>query len=126
VKNKGRNMQDIQGKIIKQGTQDHQRILEGTRSRFPDGYRVRTNGVWVPCETPKPSDHNTIEHPSHYRQGKYECIDVIEDWKLSFHLGNCLKYLCRAEHKGKEIEDLKKARWYLDRQIALKEKEMKE
>lgn len=84
-------------------------------------------------EIPKISQHipapkvvNQVEHPSHYNKGKYECIDVIEDWKLGFNLGNCLKYMCRAEHKGKELEDLKKAKFYLERQISLREKELNE
>jgi hypothetical protein len=50
-------------------------------------------------------------------QGQFEVIDVIEDWNLDFHLGNALKYIARAEHKGHALEDLKKARWYLNRKI---------
>lgn len=60
----------------------------------------------------------TVAHPPHYNHGKIEAIEVIEDWQLGFHLGNTLKYLCRAVHKGSEAEDLLKARWYLDRRIA--------
>ena len=60
-----------------------------------------------------------INHPKHYNMGKYEAIEVIEDWKLGFNLGNVIKYISRAGHKCKEniLEDLKKARWYLDREI---------
>ena len=60
-----------------------------------------------------------INHPSHYNMGKYEAIDVIEDWNLNFNLGNTAKYISRAGHKDEDkmIEDLKKARWYLDREI---------
>ena len=58
-----------------------------------------------------------VNHPKHYNTGKYEAIDVIEDWKLGFHLGNVVKYVARAEHKNDTLEDLKKARWYLDRYI---------
>ena len=65
-----------------------------------------------------------INHPPHYTQGKIEPIDVIEDWKLSFKLGQVVKYVARAPFKGSEIEDLKKARWYLDREIAQLEKEI--
>lgn len=46
---------------------------------------------------------------------------MIEGWGLGFHLGNVLKYIVRAPHKGSEIRDLKKARWYLDRWIAVLE-----
>ena len=64
-----------------------------------------------------------VNHPSHYNFGKYEVIDVIEDWKLGFNLGNTVKYLARAKYKGHEIEDLKKAKWYLEREIARLEAE---
>ncbi|MGL5345740.1 MAG: DUF3310 domain-containing protein [Peptostreptococcaceae bacterium] len=58
-----------------------------------------------------------VEHPNHYNSGKYEVIDVIDDWKLGFYEGNIIKYLARAKHKGKELEDLKKAKFYLDRLV---------
>ena len=58
-----------------------------------------------------------INHPSHYNIGKYEAIDVIEDWELGFNLGNTIKYISRAGHKDDIVQDLKKARWYLDREI---------
>lgn len=60
---------------------------------------------------------NAIDHPSHYNRGKIEVIDFIEDQGLSFHLGNVIKYITRAGSKGDKLEDLKKARWYLDRYI---------
>jgi len=60
-----------------------------------------------------------VNHPAHYNTGKYEVIDVIEDWKLGFNLGNTVKYLARAEHKSNQIEDLEKAAFYLNRQIEL-------
>jgi len=59
-----------------------------------------------------------VDHPSHYNAGKIEVIDAIEDWKLGFNLGNALKYLARAEHKNNATEDLKKAIWYLTREVA--------
>lgn len=58
-----------------------------------------------------------VNHPGHYTQGKIEPIDVIEDWKLDYHVGSALKYIARHKHKGKPLEDLKKARWFLDRAI---------
>ena len=58
-----------------------------------------------------------VDHPSHYNFGRLEVIDVIEDWKLNFHRGNAVKYIARAAYKGSELEDLRKARWYLDREI---------
>lgn len=59
---------------------------------------------------------NNINHPKHYNAGNIEPISVIEDWKLGFNLGNTIKYIARAEHKNSKLEDLKKAKWYLDRE----------
>lgn len=58
-----------------------------------------------------------VEHPSHYNTGKIEVIDFIEDQNLGFHLGNAIKYICRAGKKDpeKKIEDINKAIWYLCR-----------
>lgn len=58
-----------------------------------------------------------INHPSHYTFGEIEVIDVIEDWEMGYHLGNVIKYVGRAPHKGSLLVDLKKARWYLNRRI---------
>ena len=63
-----------------------------------------------------------IFHPSHYNQGKFEVWDVIEDWNLDFFLGNVIKYIARAGHKGDALEDLKKAQNYLDEYIERIEK----
>lgn len=63
-----------------------------------------------------------INHPSHYNKGKYEAIEVIEDWQLNFNLGNTVKYIARAGHKDNIIQDLKKSLWYLQREIDRLEK----
>jgi hypothetical protein len=70
---------------------------------------------------PTPVPAEAIDHPSHYTFGRYEVIDVIEDWQLGFHLGNAVKYIARAGRKGDALEDLRKARWYLDREVARRE-----
>lgn len=63
-----------------------------------------------------------INHPAHYGgDTTYEAIKVIEAWKLGFCLGNTVKYIRRADSKGAALEDLKKARWYLDREIKKRE-----
>ena len=63
--------------------------------------------------------NDPVNHPSHYVSGrKYEPIEVIEDWELGFCLGNAVKYISRAGRKNDTLEDLKKARWYLDREIS--------
>lgn len=71
--------------------------------------------------------NDPVNHPSHYTDGKIEVIDFIEDKKLNFHLANAVKYISRAGKKdpSKEIEDLKKARWYLDRYIQKLEESQK-
>jgi hypothetical protein len=58
-----------------------------------------------------------VNHPRHYNSSPsgIECVDVVE-W-MSFNLGNAVKYIWRSGEKGKQLEDLKKARWYLDREI---------
>lgn len=65
------------------------------------------------------SDKKMIENPPHYNQGKIEVIEFIEDQKLSYHLGNAVKYISRCEYKGKKKQDLKKAIWYLRREVEL-------
>ena len=60
-----------------------------------------------------------INHLAYYggADDLYEAIKVIEAWGLGFNLGNATKYIARVDRKGNAIEDLKKARWYLDREI---------
>lgn len=62
----------------------------------------------------------TVNHPDHYNKG-IEAIAFIESWNMGFHAGNIVKYLVRAPYKSQELEDLKKAKWYLDRLIEQKE-----
>lgn len=60
-----------------------------------------------------------VNHPPHYKTASgLEAIDVIEAFGLGFHLGNTVKYILRHQNKGAALQDLKKARWYLDREIA--------
>ena len=91
--------------------------------------------MWLstPCanEPEKPSDKHVdlqkvsgkvcdnVNHPAHYTFGNIEVIDFIEDKKLGFHLGNAVKYISRAGRKdpARTVEDLRKAAWYLNRQI---------
>ncbi len=60
-----------------------------------------------------------VNPPPHYTDGKIEVIDFIEDKNLNFHRGNAVKYIARAgkKDKSREIEDLQKAVWYIDREI---------
>ena len=74
---------------------------------------------------PAPS---AVDHPPHYggEHNVYEAIKVIDEWELGFCLGNVVKYIARAGKKGEFqfLEDLKKARWYLDHEISSIEKDM--
>lgn len=68
------------------------------------------------------SKNEAVDHPAHYggKDNPYEAIKVIEAWELGFNLGNTVKYISRAGRKDvvKELEDLKKAAWYLNREIS--------
>lgn len=61
--------------------------------------------------------HDPVNWPKHYQGNALQCIEVIEDFQLNFHLGNSVKYILRAEKKGDKIENLRKAIWYLEREI---------
>ena len=67
------------------------------------------------------SKTETVNHPDHYQGNKYEAIDIIEDYNLNFHLGNVIKYVLRADKKNNRVEDLKKAAWYLNREMEREE-----
>ena len=68
--------------------------------------------------------NDLIKHPKHYCDGRlYEAKDVIRNWELNFNLGNTVKYIARAGRKDDIVQDLKKARQYLDFEIEYLEKE---
>ena len=69
-------------------------------------------------EDPRVPQFDNVNHPAHYKSGGIETIDFIEAKELGYHLGNVIKYVTRAKHKGNELEDLKKAQWYLNREIS--------
>lgn len=72
--------------------------------------------------TESPTTSDAVSHPSHYNVGKIEVIDFIEDKNLNFNLGNAVKYIARCQYKvggTKRIEDLEKAMWYIQHQIAV-------
>ena len=68
---------------------------------------------------PDEQPSQAVDHPAHYggADNTYEAIKVIEAWELGFNLGNVIKYISRAGKKGSKLEDLKKAQWYLNREI---------
>ncbi len=62
-----------------------------------------------------------VNHPEHYggADNPYEAIKIIEALGLDFHLGNVIKYICRAGKKGDSLQDLAKALWYLQRKVEM-------
>ena len=80
--------------------------------------RRRIQG-WNPDDNPNylVRQVDVVNHPAHYKVGGIEVIDFIESKNFSYNLGNVIKYVSRADHKGNKLEDLKKAQWYLTREI---------
>lgn len=72
---------------------------------------------YLKCWFENRNKKDMVNHPQHYNKGKYEVIDVIEDWGLGFSLGNAIKYIARCEHKGNKKQDLEKAIFYLKREL---------
>jgi hypothetical protein len=86
---------------------------------YPDWrYYYMSDGMTDMMETLRREQQERAPHADHYRKVKPEPIEAIEGWGLGFNLGNCIKYIARADHKGSRQADLVKARWYLDREIA--------
>ena len=77
--------------------------------------RAEALGVTIIETIDKTAD--PVNNPAHYTTGGIETIDFIEAKKLGYNLGNVVKYITRAEHKGNKLEDLRKAQWYLSREI---------
>ena len=75
----------------------------------------RANKYLMEINKTIPTDN--VNNPRHYNTGTIEVITVIEDWKLNFNLGNAIKYIGRCEHKNNKKEDIKKAIWYLEREL---------
>ena len=103
-------------KIIAAYKKDNQIVIS---NRKPDNTYtiVLEPGVQPALITGSPHP-DMVNHPPHYTAGGIETIDFIEAKRLDYNLGNVVKYITRADLKGSKIEDLKKARWYLDRAIA--------
>lgn len=75
---------------------------------------MNTPDPQMPKFQPKP---DAVNHPAHYTAGGIETIDFIEAKELGYNLGNVVKYITRADHKGLRKQDLEKAMWYLKREI---------
>lgn len=87
--------------------------------------RMKTIAVGIsstPLHAKLATAADNVNHPAHYKTGGIETIDFIEAKGLDYHLGNVVKYITRADHKGNKLEDLKKAQWYLNRAVSKLEK----
>lgn len=115
-----------QGKTIDEVVQEvkcSRALVHGARKKlFPDKVRaykkkpkkkVKKN---KPIKFFKPATDN-VNSPAHYTAGGIETYDFIRAKGLSYELGNVVKYITRADHKGNRLEDLKKAQWYLNAAI---------
>lgn len=94
----------------------------GAPQSYTMTFNIPADGVAIGTEAGAEAEveagAEAINHPSHYHPDSIEAIDVIEAWGLGFHLGNVVKYIARAGLKSNdELEDLKKAQWYLERYI---------
>lgn len=87
------------------------------RKRAPRWETIAMTSSNTPITMEEPQA-DPVNHPAHYKVGGMETIDFIEAKGLTYHLGNAVKYISRADHKGNRKQDLEKAKWYLERAIA--------
>jgi hypothetical protein len=107
-------------KLVHEVSQGRGKIRMQTARRFnnlPEGMTVVEADEIVADVNQAMTQHDAVNHPEHYKVGGFETIDFIEAKSLSYHLGNVVKYITRADHKGSKLEDLRKAHWYLTRAI---------
>ena len=86
----------------------------------PKGWRTLVNSPNRPIQQIEMFEPKAdpVNHPAHYKVGGIETIDFIEAKKLNYNIGNVIKYLTRADHKGSRKQDLQKALWYLNRELS--------
>jgi hypothetical protein len=107
-------------KLIHEVSQGKAKIrMQGSRPENWQTIAVTSSGQSILAGGPTEEELNadSVNHPPHYKIGGIETIDFIEAKSLGFHLGNVVKYVTRADHKGSKLEDLRKAQWYLTRAI---------
>lgn len=91
------------------------KISQGRKPKRMKTVAVGISNTSVKAKITTAADN--VNHPAHYKTGGIETIDFIEAKGLTYNLGNVVKYITRADHKGNKLEDLKKAQWYLNREI---------
>lgn len=92
---------------------------EYLREQFIDNAAFDLINMQIEKQQLKFNKMENVNHPNHYKgkDNPYEVIKVIDAWELGFSLGNAIKYIGRANAKGKKIEDLQKAIWYIQHEI---------
>jgi len=101
---------------IKKGMAEHKKIMDETIANWKT-LSITSSNTPMQIDMFEPKA-DAVEHPAHYKVGGIETIDFIEAKKLNYNIGNVVKYLTRADHKGNKLEDLRKAQWYLTREIS--------
>ena len=100
---------------IKKAMETQKQVLQGAIEHWKN-ISVSTSNTPMQVEMFEPKA-DPVNHPAHYKVGGIETIDFIEAKKLNYNIGNVVKYLTRADHKGNRLQDLRKAQWYLEREI---------
>lgn len=103
----------VEGNIVK--------VSDGNEVTYVDCSKVKIENIIFST----PNKKEMVNHPDHYHPGTYEAINVIEAWDLNFNLGSAIKYISRCglkpdaelSKKEKALEDLRKAAWYVNREI---------
>jgi hypothetical protein len=92
------------------------KIKEEERKANDEKFFAEMDALVAATPVQEPVQPDPVNHPPHYKAGGIETIDFIEAKQLGYHLGNVVKYISRAQHKG-GMQDLLKAQWYLNRAI---------
>ena len=112
-KNAVKDYQNRTDALIKRRKEQRMKILAMTSSN-KSVLDTLNPEIAIAMVEPQP---DPVNHPAHYKVGGIETIDFIEAKGLTYHLGNAVKYISRADHKGNRLQDLQKAKWYLEREI---------
>ena len=102
---------------VKKAMEKHKKVMDNTISDWKQIGLFSSNTPVTPKIRMEGDRGDAVNHPAHYKVGGIETIDFIEAKKLGYNLGNVVKYITRADHKDNKLEDLRKAQWYLTREI---------
>ena len=97
---------------VKKAMEKHKEVMGKTISDW------KTLSITSSNKSINDNKADPVNHPAHYKVGGIETIDFIEAKKLNYNIGNVVKYLTRADHKGNRKQDLEKALWYLERELS--------